>query len=379
MTTTTVTPAALAAALTVPDLTDPNGSPERLHALAQLVSLAVTGLSDTWRVRARTVRSGRLVSVDDNYDRLGYAPAAVTRDARYTRYVSETVLLRSHTSAAIPYALRRLAAEGIAAPPDVLVAVPGVVYRRDAIDRLHTDTPHQLDLWRISRSQSLGEADLEQMVAVLIATVLPGMEWRTVPANHPYTTRGRQVDVRAGAEWVEVAECGLAAEHVLRGAGLTGWSGLALGMGLDRVLMLRKNIPDIRLLRSADPRVAAQMHDLALYRPVSNQPPVRRDLSLAVSPPVDAELLGDRVREALGADAAAVESVQLRSVTGYDTIPPAARKRIGLAPNQVNALVRVVLRPVERTLTDPEANELRDRIYAALHEGGAAQWATPSQ
>lgn len=57
-------------------------------------------------------------------------------------------------------------------------------------------------------------------------------------------------------------------------------------------------------------------------------------------------------------------------------MPPAARTRIGLGTTQVNALVWVVLRPADRTLTDAEANELRDRIYAALHEGGVAQWAT---
>jgi phenylalanyl-tRNA synthetase alpha chain len=373
VTATTLTPEALAAALSVADLTDPDQTPQRPHALAQLVSLAVNGLAAAWRIPVRSIRSGRLVSVDDNYDRLGYAPAAVTRDARYTRYVSETVLLRSHTSAGVPHALRQIAAEGLDAPADVLLALPGVVYRRDAIDRLHTGTPHQLDLWRISRSQLLDDVDLAQMLSVLMDSLLPGMEWRTTPADHPYTTRGRQVDVRAGADWVEIAECGLAADHVLRSAGLNGWSGLALGIGLDRVLMLRKKIPDIRLLRSPDPRVASQMHDLALYRPVSHQPPVRRDLSVALSPPVDLEVLGDLVREALDADADSVEAVELLSVTDYGDVPPAARHRIGLATEQVNALIRVVLRPVDRTLTDAEANDLRDRIYAALHQGSIAQ------
>ena len=54
-------------------------------------------------------------------------------------------------------------------------------------------------------------------------------------------------------------------------------------MGLDRLLMLRKGIPDIRLLRSADPRVAGQMTDLEPYRPVSYLPAVTRDLSVAIS------------------------------------------------------------------------------------------------
>ena len=121
---------------------------------------------------------------------------------------------------------------------------------------------------------------------------------------HPYTTDGLQIDVENGDEWVEIGECGLAAVPVLRGAGLDdGWNGLAMGLGLDRVLMLRKGMADIRLLRATDARVASQIRDLSLYRPVSSRPAIVRDLSLAVDAQLDAELLGDRVRAALGDDA----------------------------------------------------------------------------
>jgi len=76
-----------------------------------------------------------------------------------------------------------------------------------------------------------------------------------------------------------------------------------------------KGIPDIRLLRSADPRVACQMLDLASYQPVSPMPAITRDLSVAVSADVDEETLGDRLRDALGADAACVEEVRVLSPT----------------------------------------------------------------
>ena len=49
--------------------------------------------------------------------------------------------------------------------------------------------------------------------------------------------------------------------------------------------------------------------------------------------------------------------------------------RIGIGPGQKNVLLRVVIRDLDRTLTHPEANELRDRIYAALHRGTSYQWA----
>ncbi len=127
-------------------------------------------------------------------------------------------------------------------------------------------------------------------------------------------------------------------------------TGLAMGLGLDRLLMLRKRIPDIRLLRAVDPRIALQMQDLAPYREVSAMPPVRRDLSIVVDEPIDPEVLGDRVRDALGDRAELVEAVELIAHTPYGDLPPAAIARLGIAPGQLNALVRVTLRALDRTL-----------------------------
>jgi phenylalanyl-tRNA synthetase alpha chain len=111
------------------------------------------------------------------------------------------------------------------------------------------------------------------------------------------------------------------------------------------------------------------MRDLSLYRPVSTRPAVVRDLSIAVAEDDDVELLGDRVRDALGADVDCVEAVEILSQTPGAELPPIARDRLGLQPGQKNVLVRVVLRHVERTLTREEANSLRDRVYDAVHEG----------
>ena len=366
-------------ALTIRDLTDPDRG---RHALQLIVDQLAAALTAAWACPSRVSRADPVVSLADNYDRLGYAPDAVTRDRRYTRYVDANHVLRGHTSAMVPSALRRLATQvsAGAAPADLLLVCPGICYRRDAVDWQHTGEPHQLDLWRIRR-EPLGDDDLLAMIGRVVETVLPGRRWRAVPSVHPYTVNGRQIDVWYDDEWIEIGECGLAAPAVLRGAGLPApWAGLAMGLGLDRLLMLRKGIPDIRLLRSTDPRIAGQMLDLAPYRPVSHMPPVRRDLSIVVGAETDvsAEVIGDRVRHALGADADAAESVAVLGETAYEALPPAARTRLGIAPGQRNLLVRLVLRPLDRTLTDAEANRLRDRVYAALHEGSVAQWATPS-
>ena len=360
----------LARDLALADLTDPADGP---HAIQLLVAAAVTALTSAWGCEARWCRGPRVVTVADNYDHLGYQAAAVTRDARYTRYVDDQRMLRSHSSAMVPPALRRLAADP---PDDVLLVCPGIVYRRDAIDRQHSPAPHQLDLWRISRRPPGGTA-LDEMITVLLGALAPGRESRQQARQHPYTSGGRQVDVADDGGWMEVWECGLAGPGVLARAGLPSRGGLALGMGLDRLLMLRTAIPDIRLLRSADPRVASQMQDLSRYRPVSAMPAVRRDLSVAVGAEEDDETLGDRIRDALSADADCVEDVAILSSTACENLPEAAAARLGARPGQRNLLVRVVLRSLERSLTDDEANALRDRIYAAVHQGTCHQWAIP--
>lgn len=347
------------------DLSDPEHGP---HAMQELLGHLASALTKSWGVPVKTVRNSPLVSVSDNYDKLGFSPSTVTREQRYSRYVSPTVMLRSHTSASVPSLLRDLPSNSAI---DELVVMPGLVYRRDAIDRTHVGAPHQVDLWRISSSPDLRPTDLDSMVAVLVEAVLPNAQWRTVPAVHPYTTNGMQVDVKIDGDWLELAECGMTAPHLFAEAGLDPeqWSGLALGMGLDRALMLRKGIPDIRLLRARDQRIASQMLNLEPWQPVSLLPPIRRDISIVVPESFDDEILGDEVRQALGTRMHDLESVELLDLTRYADLPTAARDRLQIEPGQANALIRIVLRPIERTLTGPEANLIRDDIYKALHQG----------
>jgi phenylalanyl-tRNA synthetase alpha chain len=367
---TTITPAELDRALALRDLSDPDRG---AHAMQLLLAAITDALEAAWGCPVRTYRAGPVVTVEDNYGVLGYPPDAPAREARYSRYVDAARMLRAHTTAMVPAALRALAAG-----PDQVVACPGLVYRRDVVDRLHVGEPHQLDLWRARRDRTLTEADLDEMVELVVAAVLPGAKWRMLRTTHPYTTAGREIEVRVGGEWVELLECGLAGTHVLAAGGLNGgrWSGLALGIGLDRAVMLRKGIGDIRLLRSDDQRISGQMRTLDPYREVSSMPPTARDLSIAVADDVDAEELGDRVRRALDpAELDAVEEVRVIGETPGAGLPPQAVARIGLRAGQKNVLVRLVLRHPTRTLTAGEGNAIRNRVYAAVHEGDAHQWA----
>jgi phenylalanyl-tRNA synthetase alpha chain len=100
-------------------------------------------------------------------------------------------------------------------------------------------------------------------------------------------------------------------------------------------------------------------------------PAVRRDLSLVLADPAEAdvELLGDRARDALGREADVLASLEIKAVTPTAELPPAAVERLQMTAGDVNVLLRLVLQPLDRTLTDEQANRLRDRVYVALHRG----------
>lgn len=368
----TIDAAAYRRALAVRDLTD---AAQGQHAMQMLVRDVIEALRSEWQCPVVVHRAPPLVLVTDNYDELNYPQDGAARDARYTRYVTPTHLLRTQTSAMIPQALRMIAP---AAYDDVLIACPGLTYRRDTIDRLHVGEPHQLDLWRVRRG-TVTRDDLIRMVDLVAGALLPGAQLRLDEVTHPYTLGGLEVHASIRGAWVEILECGLASPTLLADAGYDSreYSGLALGMGLDRILMLRKGIEDIRVLRSNDPRIAIQMLDLQPYRAVSLQPAAQRDLSIAVAADSTVEELGDRVRALLDENTAAgLEEVKVLSETSYTELSLGARRRLGIAPHQKNVLVRLVIRDLERTLTSHEANQLRDRIYDLLHEGSVKTWAS---
>src|SRR5512140_2894260 len=244
----------LRAALAVRDLTDPAHGP---HAMQLLCDAIVGALAAAWGAAVRVVRASPIVTARDNYDRLYYPAEGVARDARYTRWIGPGVLLRTQTSAVIPPALDELARDP--AWRDVIIVGPGLVYRRDCIDRHHVGEPHQVDLWRVRRGgPALGDDELRAMIGLVVEAALPGWQWRATPAVHPYTEGGLQIDAACAAvggggaasgcnDWLEIGECGLAAPRVLADAGLevATTTGLAMGLGLDRLVMLRKGIPDI--------------------------------------------------------------------------------------------------------------------------------------
>jgi chorismate mutase len=256
-----LTPDALARALAVRDLTDAAQGP---HAVQRLLDDAVKALARAWRCEVVPHRGSPLVPASEHYARLLDAPGEAAR------WASGSALLRTRAAALVPSGLARLAPT---APADALLVCPGVVYRAGLPEKLRAAEGHEVELWRIRRGPALGLREVAELIGAVVRAVLPGVTVSTVPATSPWLADARQVDVRVRGEWLTVGTCGVVAPAVLAAAGLPAdTSGVALGLDLDRAVALVKGLEDVALLRSRDPRVAAQMLDLSPYVPAADVP-----------------------------------------------------------------------------------------------------------
>lgn len=362
-----MSPERLQASLASTDLTDPKNG---IHAINLVIEKIHNFLSSKkgWPV-PRIIRSSPITTVLQNFDLLRFPIDNPGRSSRYTRYISENEILRTHTSAMIPNILAELGKSQI---NDFLVMCPGICYRRDVVDKTHCGEPHQMDVWRIKKgSPRLEKSDLIELVESIIACALPGTQYRANEVVHPYTINGLEIEIlKANGDWIELLECGEVHPEILANIGLNPgqYSGLAMGMGLDRLVMLVKEIDDIRILRSTDPRIKTQMTDLQRYHSVSKYPSIRQDISVSVSEQTNEEDICDTIKCTLGINSTAIESISIVSETSYDQLPAIAIERLGINIGQKNLLIRIVLRSHEKSLTKEEANEIRDKIYRAIDQ-----------
>lgn len=352
--------------LNLRDLTNPL---QGRHAMQDLLSKIVKSVCEENQCSAEIHRRSPIVNLKDNYDLLNYPSDGAARDERYTKYVTENLILRTQTSSMIPSIMKDLSLKLVNS--DTLMVCPGIVYRRDVIDRLHVPSPHQLDLWLVSTNIK-NKQDLLNMIDVILKAILPKCEYKLTDAEHPYTTEGVQIDVKYGSEWIEVGECGIAAQSVLDLSGLPIY-GLAMGLGLDRLLMLVKGLDDIRLIRDDDKRVQSQMLDLKKYKKVSKMPAASKDISIAVDKEMVEEEIGAIVYETYPQYVDYIEEIKLKSETNYEKLPQSAIERMGMNPDQKNLLLKIVIRSLSRTLTMEEAKNIRNDIYKLLHKGSKSE------
>lgn len=340
------------------------------HAIGLLLGEVLEGLVIRGWPAGKILRGPRIVSAQENYGLLGYDPAEVTLGSEHTRWVDEHSLLRTQTTSQIPRALQRIAQDRQAGEV-ILLAAPGITFRRDSRDRWHCAEPHQMDIWVLGDPALSTRSHLLKLVSDILECSVPDMEWVYSPSPHHYTEGGIEVNLISQGQPVEVLECGCIAPSLLRRLGIdpSRHGGLALGMGLDRLTMLRKGIPDIRLLRDPDKRVQAQMYDLQPWKTVSRLPSITRDISLAVTPGLSEEVLTEKMLLAAGDRSVWIEEMHVIGRWAIDELPVQAIDRLGLLPGQENVLLRVVLRDCSRSITTLQANALYERIQSELHEG----------
>jgi phenylalanyl-tRNA synthetase alpha chain len=317
-------------------------------------------------------RKNPIVTVQDNYDNLLISADNISRSSTYTHYVDKTHILRTHTSAHLPGILRELA--GRNDWQDVVILLPGLAYRRDVSDKKHVSEVHMLEMWRIVKNSArkvIDKNDLLTVVQGVAKTAAPGWKLRIENSPHPYTNQGIEVNAINGDRDIEILECGLIKEQILINAGLdpAAYSGWALGMGLDRLVMTLKNIPDIRYLRSNNPKIAAQMTSTDVYNEVSNQPAIKRDMSYSVPKNYVEEDVSADIRKALGNNVDALETVDILSETNYEDLPDKIKQRLGIDSSQKNLLVRITLRHLERTITNDDANKIYEQVYNKINYG----------
>lgn len=319
------------------------------------------------------VRGKNIVSVADNFDNLLFPAGNPGRSSTYTRYTDEEHVLRTHTSALIPATFRDMASDEIKKTTMVL---PGLAFRRDVIDPRHLDVFHQIDVWTIQNTTEYGQVtreDLLDLVKVIFEASCPGAEMVVYEAKHPYTIEGIEVYAKVDGKEIEVLEAGLIHPEVMQKAGIDPekYCGLASGMGVERLVMARKNLPDIRLIRSEDPRVIKQMGNLDTYVDVSNKPAISRDISYCVSSTDAEEDICEMIRDAFGKNSELLEEVIILDRTAFNDLHPKAVERLGASEGQDNVLVRIILRHPDRTLRKEEAADMYSAAYPILHQGNA--------
>lgn len=286
------------------------------------------------------------------WGQLGYGNDLASLDARYTRWVDSTVALRSQTSALIPQALSELAARGWAGGA---LALPGRVWRRDLRDKIHIGEPRQMDVWVLRPNWRPGRDDLLSLIGIVMESAAKNQQWRSLEAEHPYTEDGLEVEAQWSGKWLEILECGLASPRVLSQSGLEGWGGLALGVGLDRMCMLRKGVPDIRRLDDPEPRAQSQCADLKPWKEWSVQPGCSRDISVATSAGLDAERVVDVAARAMSWPEW-LEAIDVVEHWRSNELPGVAKSKLGMSEGQENWLLRLRMRdwksPIDKALAD---------------------------
>ena len=182
-------------------------------------------------------------------------PKSVQPTTNNRRLTTSRRLLRTHTSPVqIRYMEEKLKA-GI--KPPYRIIVPGKVFRNEATDATHEAQFFQCEGLYVDKVVSL--AQLKWTLLYFFKKYLgQDAAIRLRPSFFPFTEPSVEVDVKYGNKWLEMAGAGLVHPNVFKSIGLEGYTGFAFGSTIDRLIMVKYGVPDIRQLYSGDLRLVNQ-------------------------------------------------------------------------------------------------------------------------
>jgi len=237
------------------------------------LTLVAERIADVFVAMGYEVAEGPEVEAEwFNFDALNIPadhPAREMSDTFFVESPESGVVLRTHTS---PVQIRTMLSE----QPPIYVVCPGRVFRADELDATHTPVFHQVE--GLAVDEGLTMADLRGTLDHFAAAMFgEGIVTRLRPSFFPFTEPSAEVDLQCfvcrgesagsaelscrtcGSEgWIEWGGCGMVNPRVLIACGIdpNRYSGFAFGMGLERTLMFRHGITDMRDLIEGDVRFA---------------------------------------------------------------------------------------------------------------------------
>ena len=199
-----------------------------------------------------------------NFEALNIPKDHPSRDTQDTFYISDNVLLRTQTS---PMQIRTMEKK----KPPIRIIAPGRVYRSDAVDATHSPMFHQVEGLVVDKGITM--ADLKGTLEVFVKRLYgDSTVVRFRPHHFPFTEPSAELDVQCfhchgegcslckGEGWIEILGCGMVHPQVLLNCGIDPeeYSGFAFGLGLERMVMMRYGIDDLRLFYDNDVRFLKQ-------------------------------------------------------------------------------------------------------------------------
>ncbi|MEJ2657659.1 MAG: phenylalanine--tRNA ligase subunit alpha [Desulfobacterales bacterium] len=243
--------------VSLPGRVAPRGS---LHPITQITQ----NICDIFTRLGFDIAEGPEVETDYyNFEALNIPQNHPARDMQDTFYISNAIVLRTHTSPTQPRIMEKQ-------HPPVRIIAPGKVYRCDS-DLTHTPMFHQVEGLLVDKDISFG--DLKGVLTTFVHQMFdPETSLRFRPSYFPFTEPSAEVDIRcvickgAGCRvcsktgWLEVLGSGMVHPAVFENVGYdtTRFSGFAFGMGIERIAMLKYGIDDIRKYFENDLRFLRQ-------------------------------------------------------------------------------------------------------------------------